>query len=206
MVSRQIVLDTVKRMHSSGVDDNTIRSTLRDIGLSEGDIEGYLREVKGISEQKPAEKEPRDELFEGDSKEEDQGIEEESPQDEGEMEFFQEDEKEEQDSLAEKTVQKIKEHLDDHFSSRELSDASALNAIEEHGQKVGEMHKKIDELHEKISESTVSPELFPKINAIEKKLVDLEKQLVDIKASQNALSSLLAKILETNKSILNKKK
>jgi len=49
MVSRNIVLETVKRMYSSGVDDDTVITTLKDIGISDEEIKSVIDEAKGIT-------------------------------------------------------------------------------------------------------------------------------------------------------------
>ncbi|GEM_PF-1152217 len=221
MVSRQIILDTVKRMYSSGVDDETIKITLKEIGLSDKEIGSYLSEAKGPEgDRKDAEEleeefgnEEEDKGQQGTRKgkgqEEDESKEaEEEEEDTGPENFegeedmpFEDDEKE---SLAEKTAQKVKSHLDSHLQARDLHDETAMNVLEDQREQVGSMHKKIDELHEKISSvPPVSPETIAKINLIEKKLISVEKTLADIKASEAALQSLLKKVLEANKEILN---
>ncbi|MBI2597602.1 MAG: hypothetical protein HYW50_00210 [Candidatus Diapherotrites archaeon] len=47
MVSRELVLDTIKRMRGSGIDDQTISSTLKDIGLSDKEINEFMSEATG---------------------------------------------------------------------------------------------------------------------------------------------------------------
>lgn len=223
LVSRAIVLETIKRMYASGVDDETVKSTLRDIGLTDSEITNYLAEAKGESQtqsapkkpmqgfSKPAPKEEEKEELDEDSassenssgkEDDDLGFEEGDAEGLGEEDF-----ESESDSLAERTASKIKESLDDHLDSRELSHETAMNALEEHGQNLSSIHQKIDVLHEKISSGpSISPQMIAQINSIEKKVIALEKELGEIKASENALQSLLKKILEANQSILNKMK
>jgi len=49
MINEQIIIDTIKRMVDSGIDDATIVSTLKDIGLSEQDSVQMIAKVKAPS-------------------------------------------------------------------------------------------------------------------------------------------------------------
>ncbi len=54
MVNKEIVEQTIKKMKDSGIDDSAIKQTLRDVGLSEQEIEAYLPSQPTESESKPA--------------------------------------------------------------------------------------------------------------------------------------------------------
>lgn len=43
MLDQQIVTETISRMRNSGIGDNVIAQTLKDIGLSEDEIKSYLK-------------------------------------------------------------------------------------------------------------------------------------------------------------------
>ena len=47
MVNREVVLETIKKMSSTGIDESVIITTLKDIGLKEEEIKQYLAEAKG---------------------------------------------------------------------------------------------------------------------------------------------------------------
>ena len=47
MVDKEIVLDTVKKMYASGIDDDVVKQTLKDIGLGDKEILQYIAEAKG---------------------------------------------------------------------------------------------------------------------------------------------------------------
>lgn len=47
MVNKEVVLSTVKKMYESGIDDETVKSTLSDIGLDEGEMQSIMDEAKG---------------------------------------------------------------------------------------------------------------------------------------------------------------
>ncbi|MAG17938.1 MAG: hypothetical protein CL944_00520, partial [Candidatus Diapherotrites archaeon] len=55
MVSNDVVMNTVKRMLSSGVDDDTIRMTLKGINLKDTEIDNFINEAKGVSPEKSSE-------------------------------------------------------------------------------------------------------------------------------------------------------
>jgi len=50
MVDREIVLETIKKMYDSGIDDSVVEQTLQDIGLSKAEIKEYIAEAKGEEE------------------------------------------------------------------------------------------------------------------------------------------------------------
>ena len=49
MVDKEIVLDTIKKMYASGIDDDVVKQTLKDIGLGDKEIMQYIGEAKGES-------------------------------------------------------------------------------------------------------------------------------------------------------------
>ncbi len=49
MVDKEIVLDTVRKMYESGIDDGVVEQTLKDIGLGPEEIRQYIAEAKGVS-------------------------------------------------------------------------------------------------------------------------------------------------------------
>lgn len=69
MVDAQVVQETVKRMLGSGIDTETIRQTLADIGLSEAEIQRALSQAGASAASRPASapeaspEEVRDELL-----------------------------------------------------------------------------------------------------------------------------------------------
>ncbi|MBN2067181.1 MAG: hypothetical protein JW744_01810 [Candidatus Diapherotrites archaeon] len=48
MVNKQVVLDTIRKMFDSGIDDSVVKQTLLDIGLSEDEISAFMAEAKGV--------------------------------------------------------------------------------------------------------------------------------------------------------------
>ena len=47
MVNRAIVIETIKKMYDSGIDDSVVEQTLKDIGLKKTEISEYIAEAKG---------------------------------------------------------------------------------------------------------------------------------------------------------------
>jgi DNA-binding transcriptional MerR regulator len=48
MVNKEIVLDTIKKMYESGIEDDVVAQTLTDIGLNGAEIRAYIAEAKGV--------------------------------------------------------------------------------------------------------------------------------------------------------------
>ncbi|MEM4363653.1 MAG: hypothetical protein QXU92_02795 [Candidatus Diapherotrites archaeon] len=168
-----IVVETVKRMISTGVDDETIRATLKSIDLSNEEIETIIENAKTDQVPKEKKEEPTKES------EEPEEIEEEMPHEEIKKEIK---------SVAE-------EQLAAHTTTH--------NILEEHQEKLGEVHKSVSEISEKIENiPKIDPETIAKLSALDYRISELEKEINETKAIVNATQSLLQKILETNREIL----
>ena len=175
MVRKEIVLETVKKMIDSGLDDATISDTLKDIGLSDAEIKQYLSEVKG-------------------------NIDSETSNEEAEIE-----ENPEHEVIAEKTAQKIKEHLDESHEEIAAQHSITQASLEGHAEAINAVQENVSELHEKINQfagGTTSQELLSKMIELNARISTLEKQLSEIKALNSATKSLLEKIFETDRSVL----
>jgi len=48
MVNRAVVIETIKKMYDSGIDDSVVEQTLGDIGLGKKEIAEYIVEAKGV--------------------------------------------------------------------------------------------------------------------------------------------------------------
>lgn len=187
MVSNDVVMQTVKRMISSGVDDGTIRMTLKGIGLSDAEIDSVLSQAKGIRQDvSPAENAAgEDEEAAGSGEEYNDEAVDEADEDSGEDESG------------------LKDEI--HASSEEQSAAHAATQgmLDEHGQQLGEISRNISGLHEKVdSAPALSPETIGKINALDSRISSLERLVSETKGNTEALKELLQKILETNRKAL----
>ncbi|MFH1255687.1 MAG: hypothetical protein V1494_00170 [Candidatus Diapherotrites archaeon] len=108
------------------------------------------------------------------------------------------------DLISEKTAESMREHIDSAAEEQALAHTTTHAALEEHGERLGEVHNSVQELRERISSIQSPPELnavSAKLSSVEKKLIKLEKDLGEIKASEDALQSLLKKVLLADKDL-----
>jgi len=59
VVDKEIVMDTIKKMYQSGIEDDVIEQTLRDIGLTEEKVKAYISEAKGLVPETGSAREPK---------------------------------------------------------------------------------------------------------------------------------------------------
>ncbi len=195
MVSKEIVMGTVKRMADAGIDKETIKSTLRDIGLTDSEIGAYLQEA-GLEaaaptaqasseltpEQVPAEQYLDDEL--------------DGPLDGADLPEDQ------HEAIAQKTADKLAGQIESLNNEQGMKDAANRLDIEEHKQKLGEIGTKLESVSASMPKHEHVGELSVRIKALEELVSDLQNDLSEVKAITGALQSLLKKILETNRQIL----
>jgi hypothetical protein len=98
-------------------------------------------------------------------------------------------EEEEKEIIADKTAKKVKKHLEEKEAMDSLRETTAQVAIEEQGRRIGEVKEKL-------------ARGVPLQAGLEKRIYLMEAELKTIKAQNNALQSLLKKILDANRSIL----
>ncbi len=172
MVEREVVLQTVKRMYSSGIDDETVKSTLKDIGLTETEIIGIMNEAKGVK----AEEEP---------------AEEEKPAVDADEEIAAKAAGRIKKHLeAERAERELRE------TTAKIEAAEHQESLGEIHKTVEELRERI------ATSPAVPAGAVGKIDLIDKRISSLEKEVVEIKAATNALQSLLKKILSTDREIL----
>jgi len=162
MVDKEIVLETIKKMYESGIDDSVVVQTLKDIGLKPDEIQLYIDEVKGGSA--TVEAEP--------------AAEPESKPLEARM------------AAAEEKVDHGALHTTTHV------------ALEEQSAKTAELLEKIDLLESKLAAKGKGPDSDQ--IATNQRLGTIEKKISDIKAEVEATRSIMEKILETDRKVLNK--
>ena len=204
-------------MLASGVDDETIKATLRSISLPEDEITSVLAEAKksspqqGQPESEVAEEEGENEEYEaeategeeetaggrgagssaGSTAEEDADSEE--PVDEGT------EEGEEDAGLADE----IKGDIEDSHQEQLAHHAETHQILNEHAEKLGAVHSDISSLHDKIDAMPkLSNEAFAGLSALDRRISSLEKAIGEANAGVQALQSLMQKIIETNRQIL----
>ena len=193
MVSSDVVMETVKRMVSSGVDDETIRVTLKGINLPDEEISKVINQAKGISPQAETatvqEVETTPDLEEQDHEElEDEPEElrsEDPPQPVG------------------PTPSELRNRLESLSGEQAAQHATTHNLMEEHSQKVDEVKKSVVDLQKQINSTpTLSQSAVTQVGGLDKRISGLEKQIAETKANTIALQGLLKQILETNKKTL----
>lgn len=184
MVNREVVLQTIKRMYSSGVDDETVRETLSDIGMGKAEAEELMREAKST----PAAAD--------------------RPAPSGQQEPYEPYEptlEEVQEMIAEKAAQKIKEHLEGRRAEEVLNETASGLEREEHAEMLGELGRKVEELNRKIDRpqpTVVVSESSAELKQLMKKMDAVEEEIAQLKAASSANQSLLKKILEANRKII----
>ena len=158
VVDKKIVLDTVKKMYQSGIDDDVVKQTLKDIGLNDKEIVQYIAEAKGepiptaVPEQKPLEA---------------------------------------RKIATEETPEHVAMHTTTHV------------ALDTQSEKINELLEKISGIETKLQNKgnkTPSADLI----AINQRLAAMEKDLRELKAGLGATKSIMEKILETVRKVLEK--
>jgi len=158
MVDKEIVLETIKKMYESGIDDSVVVQTLKDIGLKPNEIQQYIDEVKGVSP--AAEPVPEPKPLEA------------------------------RMAAAEEKVDHGALHTTTHV------------ALEEQSAKTTELLEKIESLESKLAVKGKGPSSDQ--IATNQRLGTIEKKVSDIKAEVEATRSIMEKILETDRKVLNK--
>lgn len=193
MVSSNVVMETVKRMVSSGVDDETIRVTLQGINLSDDEISKVINQAKGIS---PQAKTASVQEVETTPQLEEQDHEELA---ETERELRSEDVPE----PVGPTPSELRNRLDSLSGEQAAQHTTTHNLMEEHSQKVDEVKKSVVDLQKQIQATpTLSQSAVTQVSGLDKRISGLEKQIAETKANTIALQDLLKKILDTNKKTL----
>jgi hypothetical protein len=175
MVDVQLIKDTINELLEANVDKDTIFSTLRDIGVEEGEIEKYYKEITNNSSSTTEDKKEK--------------IKEEVSQEKETEENKKEEPK--VDKIIEDS-NKIKEKVeDDKHQEGLLNTSKEVNIINEKEQEVNKP------VNITTNNSIDNSEL-------KEQLKNLQEQIVDIKAQIGGLTKIMKDILEENRNILNK--
>lgn len=193
MVSNDVVLQTVKRMLASGIDDETIKMTLKGISLSDEEGLQVLAEAKGMSpdEEKAAAQAADDAINEG--KEGGEDGEGGDDAEEGDDSDLGDDAS--ADGLHSHIESSAQEQLSHHSQTHQL--------LQEHADKIDAVHEDVESLHGKIDSSQRLPsEAIASISALDRRISSLEKAVGETGASALALKSLMQKIVDSQRQIL----
>ena len=196
MVNKAIVLETIKKMRASGIEDAVILDTLKGIGLDRHDAEDYLASVSenpapaGTLAGAPSKAAPKLEFRPGLKP-----TPENAPAGASEK-------------IADRTASAVKKHLDEHREETELRETKTHAALIEHAEKLTEVEGGVSKLNEKISSfsSASPPDLSAKLNSIDRKISELGRKISDVKAEVSATKSIMEKVLEANRKIISKMK
>ena len=183
-MEKEVVLDTIRKMVESGIDDATIMSTLQDVGLSETDIRSLLQIVKqGATKNAnplPTSKNNADEFM---------GLEEPSTDD--------------LDAASLQAMQSLKNSSEEvGLAAAQLVNASEeqKNVFQQHQTQMQSMQSQVSDLHQKVS--SIPSTIDERVKSIDQRLESMQIQLDDHKAMLQAFQDILKKVLDTNRSIL----
>lgn len=178
MVDKEIVLETVKKMYESGIEDGVVEQTLKDIGLSKAEISQYIAEIKGTGQPSAGLPVPH------------------PPVEKKESAWPEPSES----SIPETVVMpgaRVEEQTAMH--------ATTHAALENQADKTDELIAKIKNLEKKLGVfSSVEQGVPQEMVAVNQRLAVIEKQVSEIKSGLSATKSIMEKILETDRKVLNK--
>ncbi len=174
MVS-EVVIDTIKKMLASGMNEESVRGMLFDIGLSRNEVDEALSKARGEEHEKPAPSRELEELPSG-----------------------------RVERLPEHVAERVKEHFEQKSTESELRDLIQQTALEEHGSRLGEVKERVEDLHRKVSalHPAAAENYEDRLAELEDEIRELGKDVKDVKALSSALQLITKKILETDRSIL----
>ena len=209
MVSREIVMGTIKRMHDAGIDNETVKSSLIDIGLSDSEISGYMVEA-GLEEPRAAAQRKEEASLNEEPSEAlpEEGAVEKGGEDASSDELSDDslgDElslEEEHDMIADKTAEKLRPHLDSLRQEQGMRDTSYRLDSDEHRERLSSIDSKLDDISSTAPRQEHIAELTARIKALEEITFAMQKDLGEVKAATTALQSLLTKILDTDRQTL----
>ncbi|VVB98937.1 Uncharacterised protein [uncultured archaeon] len=209
----EVILQTVRRMIESGVDDATIRDTLRGINLSDSDIDSILLEAKKVSDsQQQAAEEAADDAAEGRDVDNGnsgshagaEGTGEDSYDAGGAESELGGDGPEEEGDLQDSGIDELKGHIEDTSQENLAHHSETHQMLNEHSERIGALHESISALHDKIdsSQRLLPPEAIACLTTLDRRLSTLEEAVSEAKANTIALQSLMQKVLETDRATL----
>ena len=183
MVKREVVLETIKKMHDSGIEQKVIENTLKNIGLSNEEISSYISEVIAP---KPIASRQAPKIVLTESVSEDDNVE----------------------KIAVRTAEKVKEHIAEKADAEDLKETTTQVALTEHKTKLDDVQSSVNTLHTKVDSFSVpdADALLIEVKNLAQRVSTFEKELSDIKAMTSATKSIMEKILDTDRDILTKLK
>ena len=192
-MNEKVVMETIQRMSSSGLDDEIILGTLKDIGLPEEQALDMISRAKGPEKmeitEKPAQKIP----------------------------YLQQKPVEMGDD--ESVADRVKQHLDEHALYTQMATGQLhekidghseavsrhIDAMEEHRESLDNATEKIGSLHERMDDFSRKLETMPRQQvSAGSDIFSLKHEVEETKAIALVTKQLMEKILEVNRKILNR--
>ncbi len=205
MVDKKIIIETITELMDVNVDKETIFSTLRDIGVDEGDIESNYNEILN-SKKKTSTPEVKIEK-------------EENTQSTVTEKIINNPKTNTQSTVTEKIIDNPKANKPNYVNLDDISNPVSSNKHEEELKdttlEVNDINNKheVDITKEEFTKSETQAGSSEPISSfdtsddtkiIEKQISELETKIDDIKAELTGLTKIMKDILEENRNILNK--
>lgn len=173
-MEKEVILDTVKKMLASGIDEETIKATLGDVGLSPEEADDLILKASALKQpaRKPVE-EP------------------ETPSEEIAR------------KTAERVKEHLaapKEELERVAAELGITAEEQKAALEEHAGRLEGIEEGLGEVKEVITRMPGT--MDERIKDIEVKISELDYAVKDLKALSQAMQEVLKKILDTNRNVL----
>jgi regulator of replication initiation timing len=195
MIDEKLIKDTIIELLDANVDKETIFSTLKDIGVEEGNIEKNYKEVMDSKKTKEEAPVTEDNFKEDEKTEIKKDISVTETKEPEENTKNPEPKKEEKEPNADSLFSKPKEpKIDKPRGTGDLDETKQEDDLKQTANEVSEINGFEDQSKKDLRND----------NSFTKQLSELESQVGEIKAQINALTKIMKDILEENRNILNK--
>ncbi|MCK9293240.1 MAG: hypothetical protein WCY27_03320 [archaeon] len=195
MVDKKLIQDTIIELLDANIDKNTIYSTLKDIGVDDGDIEKNYKEIINARNKKEEPEEPQ----------ESEEPHEKTITPKQENISKKETTKPKEDKIEEK-YSKIEEPKIE--TKKDIIKDFNINEKDSQEDDLIETTSEVNTINEKEDEDIFNTQSKKEVTIPAKNTSaeneDVQEQLSDIKAQLKALTKIMKDILEENRNILNK--
>ncbi|MCD6478950.1 MAG: hypothetical protein J7L44_03630 [Candidatus Diapherotrites archaeon] len=192
LVDESIIIETIKKMKESGLEDNIIISTLEDVGIAHEKAAEMLDKALGrVPVEKP--KKPEEEEKEEESKEEIAKILKAT-------EAKKPETKPEHEAIAEKTAEKVKQHLEETKLEHDLHHTTMHAALAQQSAMLEDLHKSVKNIVKQ--KPKVPKTMEEKIVQMQVDIEKIKSDLAEAKADIAAMKTLMNKVLEVTRKIL----
>jgi membrane protein involved in colicin uptake len=197
MVEKKLIQDTIIELLDANVDKESIISTLKDIGVDEGEINQNYNEIINSRKSKSEDKEEK--TKESTQEEENK----ESTQEEEENKESTQEEEENKESTQEE--EKNKESIQEEENKENTNE---INIEDKHEKELKETADDVDNINkdfEKTQKNNLnSKDISFEISKNSEDIKYIHEQLSDLKAQVSALTKITKDVLSTTRDILNK--